>query len=76
MIKVRNRKSTGHICFAGDFEFFQVELKPDSQIFRAKRSNPGFTLSGYRANARWECTAQHLKNHGFETVTGLQPEAT
>lgn len=69
----RNRKSAGHICFAGDFEFYRQENEHgELQVFRANRSS-AFDLEGCR-HGRWECAATHLDTYGFETVTGLKPE--
>lgn len=69
----RNRKSAGHVCFAGDYEFYkQADEHGDLQIIRAKRGN-AFDLEGHR-HGRWECSAAFLAARDFETVTGLQPE--
>jgi len=72
MTDLRNRKSPGHICFAGDFEFFFHAC----DVYRAKRSNPGFDLDGRRLGGRWECTLPFLRAGDFKTITGLEPEPT
>lgn len=69
----RNRKSAGHICFAGDFEFYkQADEHGELQVFRANRGN-AFDLEGCR-HGRWECSWEFLKARDFEAVTGLKRE--
>lgn len=48
--------SKGHICFHGDFEFFE---RPDGDVYRAKIADVIMT-DGYRFG-RWECSRAHFE---------------
>lgn len=53
-----SRKSVGHLCFAGDFEYYhRADEHGNHQVFRAARSN-AFDLDGYR-HGRWESSLIH-----------------
>ena len=53
-------KSTGHLAFAGAFEFF---IGVDGSIYRAPLANP-IDPHGYRQGARFESTAASWAHFG------------
>ena len=55
-------KSKGHICFSGNFEFYER----GGEVFRAHVTNV-LDTSGYR-HGRWECSKAH-----FERFKNLFP---
>ena len=50
------QKSKGHICFYGEFEFYER----DDQVYRANVSNV-IDVDGYRIG-RWECSKLQFKH--------------
>ena len=48
-------KSKGHICFSGNFEFYER----GGEVFRAHLSNV-LDIWGYR-HGRWECSKAHFE---------------
>jgi len=51
------RKSVGHICFSGSFEY----LEHDGEVYCAPLGN-AFDLDG-RRHGRWECTRKHFDSN-------------
>lgn len=47
-------KSKGHICFNGEFEFYEKQ----GEVFRANKSNV-IDIYGYRIG-RWECSIKQF----------------
>lgn len=48
-------KSSGHICFNGNYEYFSYE----GEIYKAPLSNC-INVQGFR-DGRWECSVSHAK---------------
>lgn len=57
----RDRKSYGHICFSGDWEFFEIH----GEVYKAPRSAPLADVSGPkpRRHGRWESSRAHFNRN-------------
>lgn len=48
----RDQCSVGHLCFHGDYEFFDVA----GEVYKAHRSTPFTDHMGQTRSGRWECS--------------------